>query len=267
MLLLSFYLTLGALAGILAGLFGIGGGLIIVPVLLYSFSFQDISPAVVTHLAIGTSLASIAVTASSSMVAHLRQSLLSWRQFIGLVMGVVLGSGLGGWLATFLGGEWLIRAFGAFAMVMAVQMLICKTKASAGHVAGQLPGLSRQITYGGVIGSISAIFGIGGGTLTVPALRWHNVSMQQAVAIAATCSFPLATVGAISYGWHGWGHQGLPEWSTGYVYWPALLGINATSIWFAKLGAKFAHQLPEDKLQLAFAVVLFVVGIDFLLFT
>ncbi|RDH42401.1 sulfite exporter TauE/SafE family protein [Zooshikella ganghwensis] len=266
MLLLGFYLTLGALAGLLAGLFGIGGGLIIVPVLLYSFTFQQISPAVVTHLAIGTSLASIAVTASSSMIAHLSHSLLPWRKFMGLVFGVIVGSALGGWLATFIGGVWLIKGFGAFAMVMAAQMVLSKKKVSD-NIAGQLPDLSRQITYGGVIGSISAVFGIGGGTLTVPALRWHNVSMQHAVAIAATCSFPLATVGALSYGWHGWGHEGLPNWSTGYVYWPALLGINATSIWFAKIGAKFAHQLPEDKLQLAFAAVLFLVGIDFLLFT
>lgn len=255
------YLLLGGFAGVLAGLFGVGGGLIIVPVLVYSFTAQGFAPEVLTHLAVGTSLATIVFTSINSVLAHHRKGAVLWHIFIWMTVGILVGAVLGSLTAAAIQGPMLQKIIGTFAIVMAIQMALdFKPKASR-DVPGK-PGLGIA---GVVIGWASAIFGIGGGSLTVPFLAWRSVPMPQAVATSAACGLPIAISGALSFMFVGWQAPALPEWSLGYVYLPALVGIAATSMFFARVGANLAHRLPPRVLKRLFALQLFGVGLSFLL--
>jgi uncharacterized membrane protein YfcA len=255
------YLLLGAVAGTLAGLLGVGGGLIIVPVLALLFRHIGIGEALVMHLAIGTSLATIVLTSVSSVRAHHRRGAVQWQLVWRLSPGIVLGALLGAALADALDSFWLSRFFGVFELFVAVQMALGLRPAA--HRS--LPGAAGMAAAGGVIGSVSAIVGIGGGTLTVPFLGWCNVEMRKAVATSSACGLPIALAGALGFVLTGLDAQGLPAWSSGYVYWPAFLGIVVASMAFAPLGAALAHRLPAAGLKRAFAVLLAVIGVRFVL--
>jgi len=258
-LLLS-YLILGACAGLIAGLFGIGGGLIIVPVLVFSFGMQGMSPEVLTHVAVGTSLATIVVTSLSSVRTHHLKQGVRWDIFKPLAVGIVVGAFLGVKTAAQLSGPVLQLLIGCFAILIAIQMGL-----------GLKPRPTREVPkpFGlGVVGSFigygSALFGIGGGSMTTPYLSWSNVRIQQAIGTSAACGLPIAITGALVNIQQGWDHPALMEWSLGYVYLPAFVGIVLTSAWFARYGARLAHALPERTLKRAFAVLLLLVGIRFL---
>lgn len=255
------YLLLGGFAGVLAGLFGVGGGLIIVPVLVYSFTAQGFAPEVLTHLAVGTSLATIVFTSINSVLAHHRKGAVLWHIFIWMTVGILVGAVLGSLTAAAIQGPMLQKIIGTFAIVMAIQMALDYKPKASRDVPGK-PGLGIA---GVVIGWASAIFGIGGGSLTVPFLAWRSVPMPQAVATSAACGLPIAISGALSFMFVGWQAPALPEWSLGYVYLPALVGIAATSMFFARVGANLAHRLPPRVLKRLFALQLFGVGLSFLL--
>ncbi|WP_027857464.1 sulfite exporter TauE/SafE family protein [Marinobacterium jannaschii] len=250
------YLVLGAFAGVVAGLFGIGGGLLIVPVLVFSFELQGMSADILTHMAVATSLATIVVTSLSSVRAHHKRGAVRWQLFRPLALGILLGAFLGVKTAGQLPGNYLQIALGIFALCVALQMAL-NLKPAAGHVT---PGKRELGIAGGVIGWVSSMFGIGGGTLTVPYLSWRQVQMQQAVATSAACGLPIAVMGALANIPEGWGNPALPQWSLGYVYLPAFIGIVITSSQFAKVGARLAHSLPADKLKRIFALFLLFVG-------
>lgn len=255
------YLLLGAAAGVLAGLFGVGGGMIIVPVLVYSFQAQGFAPEVLTHLAVGTSLATIVFTSINSVRAHHQRGAVRWPIFRALTGGILVGAVIGGMTAASLKGPLLQKIIGVFAMLMAVQMgLNLKPKASR-----EVPGKLGLGLAGTVIGWASAIFGIGGGSLTVPFLTWRSVPMPQAVATSAACGLPIAVASALSFMWLGRHAEYLPQWSAGFVYLPALLGIATTSMFFARFGARLAHHLPAHVLKRLFALLLLGVGLNFLL--
>ncbi|MGB0467276.1 MAG: sulfite exporter TauE/SafE family protein [Pontibacterium sp.] len=254
---LLLYMALGSVAGVVAGLFGIGGGLLIVPVLIFSFTAQGMSPEILTHAAVATSLATIVVTSLSSVRAHHKLKAVRWELFKPLALGIFVGAFLGVKVAGLMPGDLLQMVFGLFALAVAMQMAF-GLKPSAGEDAPSSAGL---VVGGGFIGGLSAIFGIGGGTLTVPFLSWKRVQMQQAVATSAACGVPIAVVGALTNVWEGWGHESLAEWSLGFVYLPAFVGIVITSSLFAKVGAKLAHRLPALVLKRVFAVFLLVVGL------
>ncbi|KAA0876217.1 sulfite exporter TauE/SafE family protein [Nitrincola tapanii] len=257
---LALYLILGALAGIVAGLFGIGGGLLIVPVLIFSFELQGLSTAVLTHMAVATSLATIVVTSTSSILAHHKRGAVDWGLFRPMAAGLVLGAVLGVNTAVLLPGPVLQVLLGSFVLLVAVQMLFnLQPKQGA-----QAPKSAELVAAGGVIGWASSIFGIGGGTLSVPYLNWRNQAMRVAVATSAACGLPIAMMGATTNIWVGWGREGLPEWSLGYVYLPAFLGIVLASSFTAKLGARWAHTLPQAVLKRCFAIFLFLVALRFL---
>jgi len=260
-MILLLYLALGAVAGLLAGLFGIGGGLIIVPVLVISFAYQGISPDVLTHMAIGTSLATIVFTSMSSVKAHQEKGGVRWDIFKPMAVGIVLGAILGVYTAAELSGPVLQKIIGAFALLMAVQMGFgLKPKPNR-----DIPGSTGLVSMGTGIGWASAIFGIGGGSLSVPFLSWCNVRMQQAVGTSAACGLPIAITAALTNVYKGWGESALPEWSAGFIYLPAFIGIIITSVYFARIGAKLAHKLSPIMLKRIFAVLLVVVGLKFLL--
>lgn len=255
------YLVLGACAGVLAGLFGVGGGLIIVPVLVYSFSAHGFSADVLTQMAVGTSLATIIFTSTNSVLEHHRRGAVRWRLFLWMTVGILVGSALGALTASKIQGHVLQKIIGVFAILVSIQMALGLQPKGG----GELPGRVGLGVAGGVIGWASAIFGIGGGSLTVPFLSWRGVSMQQAVATSSACGLPIAIAGAISFIAVGWHNAKLPEMSLGFVYLPALVGIALTSMFFARIGARLAHRLPAKVLKRLFALLLFSVGLSFLI--
>ncbi|MGY0217096.1 sulfite exporter TauE/SafE family protein [Endozoicomonadaceae bacterium StTr2] len=257
------YLLLGAVAGTMAGLFGIGGGLVVVPALVYSFTLQGISESVLTHLAVGTSLGTIVLTSISSIRGHHKRGAVMWQVFIWLTAGIAVGAALGAMTASLLSGPSLQKLIGGFAFLMAVKMWFGVDPA-AGEAA-LAPRKPILVSAGAVIGWASGIFGIGGGTLTVPFLNKCRYTMQQAVGTSAACGLPIALSAVLTNIVVGWGHADLPPWTTGFLFWPGLLGIAITSTIFARFGVKLAHQMSPEKLRRAFAVFLLVVSIDFLL--
>jgi uncharacterized membrane protein YfcA len=252
---------MGAVAGILAGLLGIGGGIIIVPVLALVFEHQGVATEVLMHVAIGTSLATIVVTSMSSIRAHHRRGAVEWSVFRGITPGVVVGGLAGAAIAKFLPGETLRLAFGVFMLLVATQMAFARPPAP--HRA--LPGVAGLSMAGGLIGLISAIMGVGGGSMSVPFLTWCNLSVRHAVATSAAIGLPIAIAGSLGFVVSGWGATQRPDWSLGYVNGPAFLGIVVASTLFAPLGARLAHSIPERALKRGFALFLTVLGLRLLL--
>lgn len=258
---LFLYLGLGAVAGFLSGIFGIGGGLVIVPALLLAFPLVGIPEALVTHMAIGTSLATIIVTSLSSVRAHNKRGNVDWDLTRRFVPWIVLGSLVGGYVADGLPARWLEAIFATFMLLVAVQMWL-SLRPNPDRRLPDSPGLALA---GGAIGGLSAMLGIGGATLSVPFMRWCSVPIANAVGVAATLGFPIALSGTLSYLLHGWGHPQLPEWSLGYIYLPAFFGIVVASTQCVRFGASLAVRLPASVLQRAFAALLVVLGLRLLL--
>ncbi|MDF2416968.1 TSUP family transporter [Acinetobacter beijerinckii] len=259
---LIIYLLIGAIAGFTAGLFGVGGGLIIVPILYIVFTQMHYDPNVIMHIAVGTSLATIIVTSISSVMAHHKRGAVLWHVFRNLAPGLVLGSFLGAGVADMMSGQHLQLVIGVFAVWMAYKMF-----SGANALVDpnrHLPSASLQFAAGGGIGVASAIFGIGGGSLTVPFLNRHGVIMQKAVATSAACGLPIAVAGALGFMWFGAKEKIDVPNTIGYVHIYAFLGISVMSFITAKFGAKVAHRLSAAMLKKCFAVLLVVVGCYFI---
>jgi len=251
------YLSLGVFAGAIAGLLGAGGGLIIVPILALMFSLQGFAPEHLMQLAVGTSLATIVFTSLSSTRAHHKHGAVNWPVVLQLSLGILLGGWLGGVLALWMGGVVLASLFGLFELAVAAQMGFGRPPAPHRN----LPGLPRNAAAGVAIGSVSALFGIGGGTLTVPWLVWHNLDIRHAVGTSAACGLPIALVGASGFIVVGLGRADLPAGSTGFVYWPAVAAISIASVLSAPLGARLAHHLDQAKLKKVFAAFIALLGL------
>ena len=251
------YLALGAVAGLLAGLLGVGGGLIIVPVLAAVFVQQGVSGDIIMHLALGTSLASIVFTSLSSIRAHQQHGAILWPVFRQLTPGILIGAAFGGWLAGIMSTAWLKPLFAVFELAVGLLML-ASLKPQAHR---NLPGPIQMSSAGGGIGAVSSLVGIGGGTLTVPYLIWHSVSLRQAIATSSACGFPIALAGSLSFIVNGWHHSLLPAHSLGYVHLPALIGIAISSVLLAPLGARLTHRLPVAVLKKVFGGLLILLAI------
>ncbi len=257
---LGYYLLLGAVAGTLAGMLGIGGGLIIVPVLAFTFEAQGFDEAIIMHLALGTSLATIIVTSLSSIRTHHRHAAVMWPIVARLSGGIMVGALCGALLADQLASAWLQKVFALFTLLAATQMVL-ELRPIASR---QFPGRAALAGAGVVIGMVSALVGIGGGTMTTPFLLWCNAAARNAIATSAACGLPIAVAGAGGYWIAGSGVVSLPPGSSGYLYWPALLGVVATSVVFASLGARLTHRLPVKVLKKAFALLLLAIGVRLL---
>jgi uncharacterized membrane protein YfcA len=250
----ALYLATGVFAGFMAGLLGVGGGLVIVPVLAFIFEAQHFPHDQVIHLALGTSLASILFTSISSVRAHHAHGAVEWKTARDIAPGILTGTLLGSLLAARLSTGFLKVFFVCFLFYVGTQMLLnLRPKPSR-----QLPGRLGLFAVGNVIGGVSALVGIGGGSLSVPFLAWCNVSMHRAIATSAAIGFPIALAGAVGYMIGGW-HVALPH-AIGFVYLPALLGLVVASVLVAPIGARLAHRLPVAKLKRIFAILLYVIG-------
>ena len=255
------YLLAGIFAGLTAGLFGVGGGLVVVPVLVFAFELQGFDDQVLTHMAIATSLATIVFTSMSSVFNHHRRGAVLWQVFKPMSVGIAVGAVLGVLTVVQIDGWLLRKMFGVFAVIVALRMLL---KSSSLHSL-ELPVSSKLATAGTFIAWFSSIFGIGGGTLSVPYLSRYKIEMKQVVGTAAACGLPIALFASLSNVFVGQTISNRPEWSVGLIYLPALFGISIASVYFAKVGAQLAHRLAPDKLRLAFASFLLLVGIRFLI--
>ncbi len=245
----------------MAGLFGIGGGLIIVPALVAIFSYQGYPGDVIVHLAIGTSLATIIFTSLSSIWAHHKRRAVLWSILPWLATGILAGSFTAGIIADAIPARGLQWFFAFFELYVAIQMTL-NLKPNASR---QLPGMVGMLGTGSLIGGISSLVGIGGGTLTVPFLVWCNISIHKAIATSAACGLFIAVAGTIGFILGGWAEAALPSYSLGYIHLPSLLGIVSTSVLFAPLGAKLAHHLPVTTLKRTFALVLYLLAFYMLL--
>lgn len=250
------YLVIGLIAGILAGLLGIGGGLVIVPMLVFSFGKEGISSEVTMHLALGTSLATIIITSISSFMAHNKRGAVDWSIVRRIVPGILVGTFMGGFAAAALSTKFLKIFFCVFLYVVATQMLSNRKPKPSRN----LPDSGGMFAVGSFIGGISSLVGIGGGSLSVPFMLFCNVTAHKAVGTASAIGLPIAVAGAVSYFVNGFGEADLPPYSLGYIYLPAFFGIVCVSVLTAPLGAKLAHALPVDMLKKVFAIFLYVVA-------
>lgn len=250
------YLALGAVAGFLAGLFGIGGGAILVPVLLFLFDAQSVNAEHVMHLALGTSMATIVFTSLASTRKHHMHGAVQWRVVRDITPGILIGTALGAAVAAIISARGLGILFAVFVYFIAAQMLLDKRPAPS----RQLPGFVGMTAMGTFTGWISTLVSIGGGTVIVPFLVWCNTPLRQAIATSAAVGFPVALGGTVGYLWIGQGISNLPEASYGYVYLPALFWVAIATILTAPLGAKAAHRLKVEVLRKLFAVLLLVLA-------
>lgn len=250
------YIGLGVVAGLLAGLLGVGGGIVIVPMLTFTFAMQHIPYEHIQHLALGTSLATIVFTSIASLRAHHARGAVDWQTFRRITPGILFGTFTGSWFAAALSGRFLKLFFICFSFVVAWQML----SSVLPKASRQIPGIWGLFGTGGVIGVISSLVGIGGGSMSVPFLIWCNSEARRAIGTSAAIGFPIALSGAAGYLLNGLKVPGLPPYSIGYIYLPALAGIAVTSYLTAPLGAKLAHSLPVSKLKKGFAVLLILTG-------
>ncbi len=250
------FLLGGAVAGVFAGLLGVGGGIIIVPLLSFIFPFIGVPAEYVHHLALGTSLASIMVTSISSAKAHNSRGAVRWDIFKAITPGILLGTFVGGLVAAYIPSYLLQGLFVIFLYLVALEMLFAKKPQGA-------RGLPSPFGISGVgtgIGLISSFVGIGGGTMSVPFMTFCSVPMHTAVGTSSAIGFPIAVAGTLGYILGGYGAEGLPEYTLGFVHLLAFMGIAGASFLTAPLGARLAHSLPVPVLKRFFAIFLLFVA-------
>jgi len=246
-------LAMGCFGGFAAGLLGIGGGMILVPFITMILVARGVPDELVVHMAIATSLGTIMFTSLSSVRAHHKHGAVVWRIVKLLAPGILIGSTVGPWIGKQMNTATLSVFFGVFVAFSATQMLINK-KPAAARPLPQAPGM---FAAGGVIGVLAGLVGAGGGFVSVPFMTWCGVRIHQAVATSAALGFPIALAGTLANIVYGWGEPGLPAYSLGFIYVPALLIIVAASVVMAPIGARTAHKMPVRQLQRVFAVILY----------
>jgi uncharacterized protein len=254
------YLVIGAGVGFLAGLLGIGGGMVIVPILSILFVAQGFPFATKMQVILATSMATIIFTSISSVRAHHKKGAVNWSVIAAMAPGILLGAFIGTKVVAMLSTRFLAIFFTCFLFYTATQMLV-NFKPKASRTLPNVPGLFGA---GGVVGVLSALVGAGGGFFSIPFLTWCNVAMHTAVGTSAALGFPIAIFTTLGNIWNGWGVPDVPQPSIGFVYLPALLGIAATSMLTAPFGARLSHRLPVATLKRIMALLLYVLALRML---
>jgi uncharacterized membrane protein YfcA len=255
--ILAMYFIVGIIAGVLSGLLGIGGGVVIVPMLVYCFTIQAVRPDTIMHLALGTSLASIIFTSISSCLAHHWRGAVDWEIVWRFIPGILTGTFAGTFLASNLSTGFLKGFFSLFLFIIATQISLNKKP----KATRDLPASLGMFSLGSGIGAISALVGIGGGSISTFVMLLCNVPTRRAIGTSATIGIPVAIAGTIGYILNNLNGVGLPPYSLGYVYLPALCTIVLSSVFSAPLGVKLAHSLPVDKLRRILAFFLYLIGV------
>lgn len=256
------YLLTGAFVGFFAGLLGIGGGLIIVPILITVFTAQDFPADRIIHLALGTTMAAIIFTSAASLRTHHQHRAVDWQIVRNITPGIFLGTFGGAALASSMTGQLLSIIFVIFIFYAATQMLLQFRPSPI----FQLPGKIGMLAAGSIIGALSSLVAIGGGLLTVPFLTLCKIKLQHAIGTAAAIGFPIALAGTVGYIANGYLQpETLPDHSLGYVYLPALFWLVSASMLTAPLGARFTHSTKTAIIRTIFVVLLYSLGIRMLI--
>jgi uncharacterized membrane protein YfcA len=258
------YLGIGGIVGLFAGMLGIGGGMLIIPMLALSFDAQGIGHAHMFQLAVGTAMASIAFTSISSTTAHARRQAVRWDIARSMTPGILIGGLVGANVAKYLPTRLLMIYFAVFVLAMSLNMAFGRgprqQPAAALERAAVSQGGFGMFGAGFVISALCSLIAMGGAVMTVPFMLYRRVPLIHAIGTAAAIGLPIALGGTVGYILTGWSASALPELSLGFVYLPALLGIVAASVLTAPLGAMLAHRVPAKALRLTFALLLFALA-------
>ena len=260
-LLIAQLLCIGLVTGFLAGLLGIGGGMLMVPFMTFILTNKGFPEAHIVKMAVATSLATICFTSLSSVRAHHKRGAVQWPVALSLAPGIILGSLAGAHVAVALPAKVLTVLFAVFVTFSATQMFLNR-KPKPTRV---LPGTLGMLGVGAVIGGLSSLVGAGGAFVSVPFMTWSNVTIHKAVATSAALGFPVALAGTLGYIWAGWGLPQMPPGAVGYLYLPGLIFISMASMLTAPLGARTAHRIDVAPLKKVFASVLYLIAAYFLL--
>ena len=254
------FLVLGGFVGFLAGLLGIGGGGLMVPVLATLFLWRGVSAEHVVHLALGTSMASIIVTSLSSILAHNAKKAVLWNIVKNMTPGIIIGTFLATYIVAYMNSLYLALFFSLFMAVISLQIFLNKKPKPTRQLAGKI-GLA---TAGSTIGAISALVSIGGGSMTVPYLTWQNINIKKAIGTSAAIGLPISIAGTLGYVLNGWGADSGLGYTYGFVYLPAVILISITSFITAPYGAHLTHKMNVSTLKKVFALLLIVLSIKML---
>lgn len=257
---LSIFLIIGVVAGFLAGLLGIGGGLVVVPSLLFAFRFLGITHQMPMQLAVGTSLAVMVVSTFSAAVSHYKRASVDFRSALFLGIGNIGGAVAGGYLTGMFPSQWLQVGFGCFQCLVALWFVFSRTLHKPHHEKPRWP----LLCLGLVIGLMSTLLGIGGGLLQVPLLIYFGLPLRKAIGTASCLSFVIALTGSFTLAFPAQEPTIFPN-SLGFIYLPAFFAIGSASLLAAPLGAKLVHCVSPDKLRKAFGFFLFTVGLSIII--
>lgn len=259
--LILVFLALGVFVGFMAGLLGIGGGGILVPVLTTLFIYQGFPMQSVVHIALGTSMACIVVTSFSSLRAHHANGAVIWSLVKTMALTIVAGTFLATFVAAQISSKSLAIFFSLFMAYVASQMFRSKKIQASGSNAGKTE--LTLVAFG--IGAISALVSIGGGSLTVPYLNWRNVDIRKAIGTSAALGFPIAVTGTLGYLVNGIAAGGAnPQYTLGFVYLPAVLLVTIPSYFTAPIGARLTQTMPVQVLKKIFGVLLIILSLKML---
>ncbi|MEM1244227.1 MAG: sulfite exporter TauE/SafE family protein, partial [Pseudomonadota bacterium] len=230
------FIIIGIFAGITAGLLGLGGGIVVVPALAIVFMVMHVNPTIIMHVATGTSLATMVFTSIFSIISHNQRRAIIWKLFFMMSPGIVIGSMLGAFSANLISTTILKIIFSIFLLIVAVKMFfLVKPKTKK-----RVPKHWKTAVISIFIGMPSGLLGIGAGTLGVPFLTRYGVPIRKASGIAAACGLPIAIAGTITVIFTGWHQIGLPQFSSGYVHWPSVIGVSFGSLLGVNIGARLS---------------------------
>ena len=255
------YFLLGTFSGVLAGLFGIGGGIIIIPTFFYIFSFLGFADEILAHMVLGSSLGVIVFSSLSSTFSHNSKGAVNWSLIKVVAPSIIIGSGFGGITAGFIESSTL-QGLVALVVVVASIQLIFEFPPPPQNPRTTLIG---PVVAGGGIGWLSGVFGIGGGIFSVPYFYHRGLKMMNAIGTSAACGIPIAFAGSISYIFIGYGNSSLPDNSVGFIYLPATIIVGLTSSLTAKYGVNIAHRMKQKKLRIGFAFLVMIMALNLLM--
>lgn len=255
------YLLLGTFSGVLAGLFGIGGGIIIIPTLFYIFSFLGFSESILSHMVLGSSLGVIVFSSFSSTFSHNLRDAVNWKLLKIIAPSICVGSALGGITAGNIDSETLQGLIALFLLIASIQMIFEFPPPNQNPKTT----ITGPLIVGGGIGWLSGVFGIGGGIFSVPYFYHRGLKMMHAIGTSAACGIPIAISGSISYMIIGMNNTELPDLSIGFVYLPATLIVGIVSALTAKFGVRISHRMKQKKLRIGFAFLVMIMALNLLI--
>jgi len=258
---LLIYFSVGIAAGLMSGLLGVGGGLVTVPGLLFAFQWERINSAVAMHIAVGTSLLTMLPITIRSLRSHMQHDRTFISIYKKMMPAIIVGVIAGGIISRYLNSTILKIIFGIFVLTMAAILFFQDSKV-VGHK--KLPGRLGMLLAGGFVGIQSGMLGVGGGSFTVPFLTHRGVDIRVALIVSVSVAMTIATLGAIAYMFTGFDVSGLPQWSTGFIYWPAFIGLAVGGVLMAPQGVKLSRYISKEKLKIFFGIFLVCVGVHML---